>query len=51
MPLYPIIESALCNTMLIGRSYENAINRIKKLIDIVFSSIKTDSGHMKSIFL
>ena len=37
MPLYPISESALFETVLIGQSCENAAVRIKKLIDIIFA--------------
>ena len=37
MPLYPISEAILQETMLIGQSCEKAAIRIKKLIDIVFS--------------
>lgn len=37
MPLYPISEATLHETMLIGQSCEKAAIRIRKLIDIVFS--------------
>lgn len=42
MPLYPISEATLHETLLIGQSCEKAAIRIKKLIDIVFSPDESD---------
>lgn len=42
MPLYPINESTLFETPLIGQSSEKAYIRIKNLIDIVFSSTESN---------
>ena len=42
MPLHPISESILHETLLVGQSCEKAAIRIKKLIDIVFSPAESN---------
>lgn len=50
MPLYPISEAALCETTLIGQSCKHAEVRVKRLIDIVFSTTESDQQRPKYDF-